>query len=198
MTTRDAIIADLDGTVFDTRHRLHHITNPDDQNWGAFEADAVHDIPVLHVVELLRMYAAKGTRILIVTARNEKRMRLMTMEQLRQHQIPCHRLFMATQKDMLDQDAFFKQKVYTVEIKPMYNVQFAIEDRPEVVQMWQNNGVPCFAVDQTEWAAQYKANAWLAALDEALVKFRNYYGSQSEETMAVRMLQELKDAGAPR
>lgn len=196
--TREAIIVDLDGTIFDTRHRLHYITGRDDQNWAAFEAAAENDIPVEHVVELLRNYAANGTRVLIVTARHDKRMRLATMNQLQRHQIPCHRLFMRPDKIEMDQDAFLKQKIYTAEIKPMYDVKFAIEDRPEVVQMWQRNGVPCFAVDQAEWAAQYKSAAWLAAIDEALVKFRDYYGSQANDTMAVRMLQELKDAGAPR
>lgn len=40
-------------------------------------------------------------------------------------------------------DWIIKEEIYNTFIKPYYNVEFAVDDRDQVVHMWRKNGIPC-------------------------------------------------------
>lgn len=60
------IVFDLDGTLFDITHRLHHIQNPLGKNggkngtwkpnWDQFYRDCVYDTPIREIVEVCKTF----------------------------------------------------------------------------------------------------------------------------------------------
>jgi phosphoglycolate phosphatase-like HAD superfamily hydrolase len=49
-----AAIFDIDGTLADATHRLHHVTGSN-RNWDAFFQEAAHDTPHIAICELFEM-----------------------------------------------------------------------------------------------------------------------------------------------
>jgi phosphoglycolate phosphatase-like HAD superfamily hydrolase len=88
---------DIDGTLSDTRHRLHHLRTPR-RDWEAFfaaaAADGVHPEGVAVVAEL----RARGLEIVYLTGRPE-RLREMTRAWLLRHGFPDVRLLMRPDGD---------------------------------------------------------------------------------------------------
>lgn len=156
---KPAIIVDLDGTIADTQHRLHHLMK-EPKDWAAFTAACIHDTPVDYVIQLVRAMHKFGVAVFIFTARVQV-MRSQTMQQLRTWKVPYTRLMMRNDGDTTPDEVL--KLAWLKQIHQHHNVLFAIEDRPEVVQMWRDNAVPCFAVDQQPWVEQL----WSEAISDA-------------------------------
>ena len=57
---KDIIVCDLDGTLANCEHRVHHVQNKP-KNWDAFYAGVREDevnVPVLHVLDKFMFYEA--------------------------------------------------------------------------------------------------------------------------------------------
>ncbi len=65
------VLFDIDGTLADLTHRLHHITAKP-PNWDAFFAECGNDQVIEPIRELAQMVAAQGYRILLVSGRTDK------------------------------------------------------------------------------------------------------------------------------
>lgn len=89
-------VFDLDGTLADTRHRLHHIEGSP-KRWEDFFRAAVHDAPLEEGVALLRELAER-CEIAYVTGRPE-RWRGDSVEWLERHGLPRGRLWMRADRD---------------------------------------------------------------------------------------------------
>ena len=48
------IIVDIDGTLADLTHRLHHIRGDGKKNWDAFHDACPNDVPIKTVVAMVR------------------------------------------------------------------------------------------------------------------------------------------------
>lgn len=182
---RPAIIVDLDGTLCNTEHRMHFIRS-DKPDWVGFQNAMEDDECVPAVAAIVRWASSMGLRVLPVTMRREM-YRLKTTRWFAQYELPHHRIYMAYNDDRLDSDALVKERIYREDIAPAYDVLFAIEDRPDVVAMWHGLGVTCFAVNQGAWAQQMK----YAGARSVMEKLSDYYGSQAESSMAVRIAKEV-------
>jgi HAD superfamily, subfamily IIIB (Acid phosphatase) len=90
-------VFDLDGTLADTRHRLHHLEGAR-RDWPAFFAAASGDEPLAQGVALARTAEADGHEIAYVTGRPE-RCRKDTVEWLARHGLPAGRLLMRAAAD---------------------------------------------------------------------------------------------------
>ena len=62
-------IVDIDGTIADTEHRIHYITDGH-KNWDAWHANARKDRPIEEVVDLLDMAKMNDIKIVLCTARD--------------------------------------------------------------------------------------------------------------------------------
>ena len=87
---------DLDGTLADVRHRLHHVAHRP-KNWDAFFAAAPDDPPLDTGVALARE-SARECEVVYVTGRPE-RCRADTLAWLRRHDLPDGRLTMRRSGD---------------------------------------------------------------------------------------------------
>lgn len=140
------IIVDIDGTL-----ALHNGRNPYD--YKKCDTDLLNQ----HVANIVKSYSllydynvmeSDGEnchdRIFIISGRDGIAGEL-TEKWLDDNFIPYDRLFMRT-KDDRRSDNIIKREIYEKEIKGKYNVEFVLDDRDSVVQMWRELGLLCLQV----------------------------------------------------
>lgn len=140
-----AIIIDIDGTLSNPEHRLHHLSG--EKDWKAFHGAMGEDPPVEAIAQLARiMYRASEAglgidAVLIVTARHDDPLyERLTREWLELHDIPYHRLYMRRDSDTR-RDHLVKRDILQQILDDGYEPILAVDDRPEVVRMWRDHGI---------------------------------------------------------
>ena len=135
-TMNKAIIVDIDGTLADCSHRLHHIKKTP-KDWKSFHAGVLDDTLNVWCKEIIR--GINGCEVLLVSGRVHESL-LATKMWLSWHGIPYSKLFMRKPDDYRD-DHILKQEVYEKYIKGEYEILFVIEDRKRTVDMWRSLGL---------------------------------------------------------
>lgn len=64
---------------------------------------------------------------------------------LLKHELPIDQLHMRAGGDYR-RDTVVKEEIYRVHIEPYYDVRFAVDDRPEVCDLWESLGIPVLRV----------------------------------------------------
>jgi predicted kinase len=128
-----AIICDLDGTL-----ALLNGRNPYDA------ASCEDDVLNLPVYEILTRVGEDKT-ILLVSGR-EGKFKPQTERWLKANAVRYDALIMRETGDTR-KDSVIKKEIYDTRIKPNYNVQFVLDDRNQVVDMWRSEGLTCLQVD---------------------------------------------------
>ena len=130
-----AILCDLDGTL-----AIIHDRSPFDAK--RCETDLLN-IPI---AEILKTYYQKGVKIILISGRDDNA-RIQTMNWLSYNKIPYNALYMRTSGDMR-KDAIVKKELYVKHIKGQFFVQFVLDDRNQVVDLWRLElGLPCLQVN---------------------------------------------------
>ena len=175
------IIVDIDGTLADTRHRLHYLAGTP-KDWKGFYGALGEDGVYKYVDDLVN--ALLGTyRVYLVTGRPEN-YREQTQSWLRYHNIDYYELLMRKSGDFRP-DTIIKKEILEALREEGQKPQFAIDDRPEVVKMWRDNGVPCLQVDPSPWFAPIKDN-------EDLLEWLAWMKSQHHEPMYDKVADEIR------
>ncbi len=141
MTLRKpAIIVDLDGTLCDVEHRVHHVRGAT-RNWKMFNELMVHDTLNHWCFEIIEAMSQRSYQILFVTGRAEE-YRFHTQEWLNKENVKYDQLYM---RGVLDQreDADVKEDIYLNLIEPFCQVLFVIDDRKSVVDRWRKLELVC-------------------------------------------------------
>ena len=146
MTTKpSAVIFDMDGTLADVssiRHYLKPNVNHG-KDFDAFHAESVNVPPHPHVVNHAECASLLGHKILIVTARRWM-WRHHTAWWLAMHRVPSDMLIMRGNKDHRPDYEVKKDMLAT--IRKAYNVIHAVDDNPNVIRLWQEEGIPTTVV----------------------------------------------------
>lgn len=152
MTKRDFfVVFDLDGTLADIRHRVHHVRGPGRPDWDAFFAECVNDSPNEPVLESLVAHMNAGHRVEIWSARSDK-VRVETEEWLMRCGLdPWLLAHMRADGDNTP-DVELKRS-WLHELHPDERPDLIYDDRQRVVDMWRSEGVPCFQV-APNWEAE--------------------------------------------
>ena len=130
-----AILCDLDGTLALMRDR-----NPYDAS--RCDEDGLNE----PVATVLRIFHDKNYQILFISGR-EDRFYQPTVRFLEKHAIPYHHLWMRKTKDFR-KDAIIKREIFDAEIAGNYFIEFVLDDRNQVVEMWRKElHLPCFQVN---------------------------------------------------
>jgi hypothetical protein len=144
--TEKTVILDLDGTLCDINHRLHHIEG-DNKNWDAFYADCVHDTPKAPIIELAAMCDDAGHRVIISSGRSEK-VRTETEKWLEDQGVVYAELHMRPDNCYVPDNALKKSWLDQGLFGPIEDILFVVEDRDRMVQMWRGAGLICLQVEQ--------------------------------------------------
>lgn len=130
-----AIICDLDGTL-----ALMDGRNPFDA--ARCDEDRLNE----PVAQVLKSFSREGYQILLVSGREDK-FREPTQRFLEQYQIPYHELWMRKSKDSR-KDSIIKREIYDALIRNKYFIEFVLDDRNQVVDMWRKDlNLNCFQVN---------------------------------------------------
>jgi hypothetical protein len=145
-----AIIFDIDGTLSDLEHRIHHIRDDSDlkkkKDWFSFYQEAADDTPIRPLCDLANVLSLNGYRIIFITGRPLSISR-ETVEWLHTHTgIPVPRiwenLFMRRDGDRRS-DYEVKAEIYNQHVRGKYKLEFVIEDRDQCVRLWRELGLIC-------------------------------------------------------
>lgn len=140
---KNIILFDLDGTLADCQHRIHHITEGK-KNWKEFFKACPLDAPIKHAIMVLNALSANGYSIYITSGRSDE-VRVETEVWLSHNNVYYDRLIMRKAGDYTD-DGLLKPSWLTDGTIPKENVLCAFDDRARVVKAWRAAGIPCFQV----------------------------------------------------
>jgi predicted kinase len=135
-----AVIVDIDGTVADCRHRLHHVTHGY-RNYDEFYAELVNDPPIQDVVDLVNIIYATKTAVVMCSGRPED-YREATEKWLQDNGVFYDILYMRPSGDFRP-DYVIKKQLLDGIIEDGYEIILTIDDRQSVVDMWRENGLTC-------------------------------------------------------
>jgi hypothetical protein len=131
----NAIFVDIDGTL---AHRC-------DRQWFDYSKVDQDELDVT-VDGIVRAYAKMGYTILIVSGREgTEECRYKTLYWLEKHEIPFYELMMRKEGDFR-RDSIVKKEIYNNYIKDKFDVEFVLDDRQQVVDMWREMGLKCLQV----------------------------------------------------
>ena len=159
--SKHIIIADLDGTLADLTHRLHHVKGTK-RDWDAFHAECVNDKPITDVIEIVNTFelagiCGRGYELYVLSGRNAI-VRKETTQWLEEHVSGVEdwdtRLLMRKGHDFRPDTEVKLDMVQDLGITPD-DVLCIFDDRQSVVDMWRANGYRCLQV-----------NAWKEQDDE--------------------------------
>lgn len=137
---------DIDGTIADATHRLHHITG-EKKDWPAFFDACVDDAPIEHIIGLVEtlLEYEYSPGVVFVSGRSD-RVRQQTIDWLERH------LFMKGFDLYMRKDGDFRPD-HVVKLELLAQIRadgfepiMAFDDRNQVVEMWRANGIPCAQV----------------------------------------------------
>lgn len=127
-----AIMCDIDGT-------LAHMTDRSPYDWNRVGEDLINPA-IKNLLNILK----DEYRILFISGRNEV-CREETNKWLRKNGIPHAPLFMRRKNDNR-KDSIVKRELFERCIRDYYNIEFVLDDRNQVVEMWRSLGLKCLQV----------------------------------------------------
>lgn len=142
----DALIVDIDGTL------AHHFDVDGNQTRGHHEYEKVgEDRPDHHIINLVRIYSHMGYKIVITTGRPFARKGVdgfgLTQQWLIDNEVPFDHIFMRAEGDYRA-DFEVKKEIYMNNISILgYNIDFALDDRNQIVDMWREMGIKTLQVE---------------------------------------------------
>ena len=143
------VIVDLDGTLADCTHRLHHIRERRRKNWDAFFAGCHLDEPNAVVVALVQ--ALQRDHRLIFCSGRPERTRRATEKWLDDHLgIRAPALYMRADNDRRADDIVKRELLARIR-EDGFEPVLAIDDRKRVVDMWRSEGLVCAQVAEGEF-----------------------------------------------
>lgn len=135
-------IFDIDGTLANGDHRLHHIKK-EPKDWRAYFAECDKDEPIPHMIGLC-LTLMERSNILFVSGRSDE-CRDATLEWLRWHVSPDIRddhLYMRKAGDHRNDDILKIELLAEINARGHVPIM-AFDDRNRVVKAWRDAGVPC-------------------------------------------------------
>ncbi|MGA5127698.1 hypothetical protein ACPCAG_30905 [Streptomyces pseudogriseolus] len=134
---QDAEIFDADGTLVDVTEIRPLIKGPG--GFTAFHRASIDCPPHQDVVDAARQAHAKGRAVLVVTGRDRRWERLTSMW-LAMHGVPTDGLWMRGRGDYRP-DYVIKREILR-SLRRSYNIVRAWDDNPNVIRLWQEEGIP--------------------------------------------------------
>ena len=139
-----SIIVDLDGTLCQSDHVAAYTATCGTVDWEAWAESTAYSPRHEWCSEIVHAFAERGYKIIFLTARSgTERHREITEKWLANHGFGHlqHELIMREEGDRRP-DVVIKEEIYREKIMPYYHVEFALDDKGTICNMWRNVGVP--------------------------------------------------------
>ena len=163
MNKKDCIIIDLEGTLSNCSHRIHHYENKDYDKWNElFREDTVHE----SMVEIINRYKVNGIQIILCTAKSANYFN-QAMTWLNKNELLSFfdGFYFRVPKDKRSSVEVKKEMLESITEK--FNVLVAYDDREDICQMYFGQGIVpyLFIADKHKTPADF--------LKEAAETFKN-------------------------
>lgn len=135
--TPKAIMVDIDGT-------LAKMVNRSPYDWHKVEADEVFE----HVAEVVSWANSAGWDVVVMSGRDS--VCRPETERWLETVVWYDRLFMRPEGDQR-KDSIVKKELFDEHVRDFYDIQFVLDDRNQVVDMWRKLGLPCFQVAEGDF-----------------------------------------------
>lgn len=149
---KEAIICDLDGTLYDARDRQRVHLLGEKKDFEGFHRAAKDDQPNFWCAQLIVAMRNHGFAIVFTSGRDDT-YRAETENWISRHlgwKTTDYELHMRPARDYTADD-ILKEDWLLNRILPNYRVLFAIDDRKRVAEMWRRNGIVCLHCDKGEF-----------------------------------------------
>lgn len=135
------VLVDIDGTIADGSHREIHLKGPR-KDWKTYYSLLSEDTPIDFIVRWVKELSLDHV-ICLVSGRPDT-YQYETLGWLRKNHIPFNFLFMRAGNDKRED---FIVKAEILEKLPREQIQFAIDDRPQVIEKcWRAHGIKVYPV----------------------------------------------------
>ena len=134
---RTAIMCDIDGT-------LAHMIDRSPYDWGRVDTDEV-DLTIKNLLDVL-----KDKYFIILVSGRDEVCREKTEKWLRGNDITYGMLLMRPEND-IRKDSIVKRELFERYIRDYYNIEFVLDDRNQVVEMWRSLGLKCLQVAEGDF-----------------------------------------------
>ena len=131
-----AILVDIDGT-------LAHMTNRGPYDTSKY-ADDDFDDTIANIVEQVAHHHGQYCKIIVMSGRDAK-FRDVTAQWMEDFDFIPDEFYMRADGDLRN-DAIVKNELFETWIAGRYNVDFVLDDRNRVVEMWRAKGLKCLQV----------------------------------------------------
>jgi hypothetical protein len=143
------VIVDLDGTIADSEHRLHHIkTKP--KKWNKFNKLAYDDSVIDDIHFLVRSLWLSGCKVVVCTAREEsgreETERWLYCPEKANLKDVVEKVYMRPKGDYREDSIVKIETLLPMIVSDGYDVFLVLEDRNRVVEAWRNAGLRCLHV----------------------------------------------------
>lgn len=139
-----AVIFDMDGTLANVTGIRHHlIPHKHRKDFDTFHRESVNVPPHNHVVNAAQAAHLLGLDILVVTARKHM-WRHQTAWWLAIHNVPSTALYMRGNDD--NRKDYEVKRDILAQIRKRHTVMHAWDDNPAIIQLWEEEGIPCTVV----------------------------------------------------
>jgi hypothetical protein len=140
------VLVDMDGTLADVSHRVHHVRGRGRKDWPAFFRGMAKDPPNEVVAGWVRNLKPEYT--IVILSGRPSNYAGATVEWLRRHRIPFDHLLMRPAGDHRP-DHVVKQEL--MQTLPRERIAFVIDDRASVCRMWRGQGLRVFQVAEGDF-----------------------------------------------
>lgn len=130
------VVVDIDGTI----------SNRWPQRDPYDLTKVIHDEPINTVIQVVYALECQGWQVCYLTARGEEaRHGTKTWLGIYVGGLGDRPLFMRKKGDNRD-DVTIKSEIYHDKIAPKYRVELALDDNPNVIEWWRDEGIQAFQV----------------------------------------------------
>lgn len=145
MSAREAIIVDVDGTLCDVSG-IRHLVAGRRKDFAGFHSAAADCPPHLSVLDAVQWHHGLDRDIIVVTARMRQWEQSTRTWLNRYMPVPYLGPFMRADNDIRS-DVDVKRDIHRVLTRDHgYRIVHCIDDRPQVVALWQELGIPTTVV----------------------------------------------------
>lgn len=141
-------IFDIDGTIADGSHRIHHLSGIP-KNWETYFIECVGDAPIQHVIDVAMALNSAGHAIVLVSGRSDE-VKAETLGWLAKHLPFYDALYMRRSGDHRADDTLKIEMLAQLRADGWSPVM-AFDDRTRVVKAWRAAGVPCAQVAEGDF-----------------------------------------------
>ena len=139
---RPVAIFDIDGTIANNDHRVHHLQQKSPKDWDSFFAEQHLDTPYENVIRILEWYYNSYYRVILLTERGEE-YREVTEQWLSKYRIPYNQLIMRPKRDRTDDHLLKLEYIKYLESAGCEIVGF-FDDRARICELVREHGITVF------------------------------------------------------